>query len=1100
MTLVQARFFNSSVTSFNTNIGWGNQTSQLTVNLVDDVSAGDAFSPPGIGTPCYFSYQGFNFGGILQSYKTLNSFSGKPTYEIILIDPRELLDGVQLIIDSFNGDVSAIPNLYNCYSYWENNTFGSALVNDGGMPYEKIRDAFLTLHSLTPLQFKSYIFYVDLTELPSLPSYYRIGGGVHISLMEFISRICEDGGSDFFFTMINVNGLNTIKLRVVSRYLEPILGTIPTFISQNTNGQATSSDYGAELRNETTSRFLVGGNIESIYLQTQQNIEGDDPNENLSDDTIIQFWGTDEFGNIIIPEIDENDEDNFTFTLPSRLVNVVGVGETYPTDVKEMRAALGGQASWETYLWSQNGINTSAHYKKASKVGLLSNLRQNITDFLTKNITTEAAFRAMDLRTLAPLTGYLLNKSGDVKDPTESNIVRLYNFVKAYADEFYGKKFLVRIPTIQAALESDTGIIRTNVEPSDGGYLDETAWPAAINNNYLPTEIDKLTLEDTRIVPYVRYDNIIVNNTQLIDISEVSEDNVVWETKYVRSSLRDINTFITDLGGTPLDEAGNPVGGPGSRAQNTFAILYAFIKCELEPKIYYLNAATATSPRVVIKLPGRVMPLTDSDDFHGTLRAIFTTHIRNIGITTKATIDDMIKNVFNRFGSEQLLYGFAGLSLTPDLVGAPIKSNVDTYGPWHALGAIGKSDFQQETSLVPWNYGGFTQMNLVAEAMVNQGLTFQQQAETGSIEIPGAPAANLGDVLISNGPYVTNIGVSVGANGVTTSYRMETWTARFGKLARSNIDRVTRLSKVAQTNRKMIRAISRVPTIGSTFFAKRENILLNAVERKGHHTSHTYLCGDSFSDPSGNTKANVTTSPPYNLPWTINSGNYPNKAFVSLDGLFRPFSTYPTATGISHYETPISSGTGNRSVTELDPYKRGHDINTVAAGSTLPSDDQSLFDLISSGVEQRPLALRGPLVLSGWGYDTSDKPVPNANPSIPTDNFADNYLQRSDLWKTGPVDLKWNNDRKIWITGGGAFRVAILKENLVGGSSASGLFLTPNFNSGTGNLTSWTEISGLIRFYDGFEFSYPTTPSGARIYVQKEETSSQWFVFAAGIY
>lgn len=111
----------------------------------------------------------------------------------------------------------------------------------------------------------------------------------------------------------------------------------------------------------------------------------------------------------------------------------------------------------------------------------------------------------------------------------------------------------------------------------------------------------------------------------------------------------------------------------------------------------------------------------------------------------------------------------------------------------------------------------------------------------------------------------------------------------------------------------------------------------------------------------------------------------------------------------------------------------------------------------------RFLGLRGPLVLSGWGFDTAGFPVPNSsgepkgygpdgaplrirdvydqNPSSTTDGpilgknqvpiqdaqgtprWSDPYREttflkswglQSHLWPTGPVDLRWDESRRVW--------------------------------------------------------------------------------------
>ena len=85
----------------------------------------------------------------------------------------------------------------------------------------------------------------------------------------------------------------------------------------------------------------------------------------------------------------------------------------------------------------------------------------------------------------------------------------------------------------------------------------------------------------------------------------------------------------------------------------------------------------------------------------------------------------------------------------------------------------------------------------------------------------------------------------------------------------------------------------------------------------------------------------------------------------------------------------------------------------------------------------RPLALRGPVIISGWGFDTGGKPVPRKNQS--DEEFMKNFLRRPQEWKTGPLDTRWNEERGVWeATGGGGkvfrFGQAVFKDESSNGA------------------------------------------------------------------
>ena len=57
-------------------------------------------------------------------------------------------------------------------------------------------------------------------------------------------------------------------------------------------------------------------------------------------------------------------------------------------------------------------------------------------------------------------------------------------------------------------------------------------------------------------------------------------------------------------------------------------------------------------------------------------------------------------------------------------------------------------------------------------------------------------------------------------------------------------------------------------------------------------------------------------------------------------------------------------------------------------------------------------ALRGPLILSGWGCDIADRPVPGG-----LEGLDEEVPGNRSSWKSGPVDLKWDDERKVWSGG-----------------------------------------------------------------------------------
>ena len=198
-----------------------------------------------------------------------------------------------------------------------------------------------------------------------------------------------------------------------------------------------------------------------------------------------------------------------------------------------------------------------------------------------------------------------------------------------------------------------------------------------------------------------------------------------------------------------------------------------------------------------------------------------------------------------------------------------------------------------------------------------------------------------------------------------------------------------------------------------------------------------------------------------------------NNYGMSLDGIYIPYTTFfqtdsakgrdptydsPTfeapytfvkSDGKFQQKAPYGTTAKTATSANLNPFARGHNIAYLIKGATetdLDVDksgyDTNIPDLGNiSTAEQRPVGLRGPMVLSGWGYDTDGLPVPNAlldatnintNPKDPNygkpidasqnyptdkDSFIPSHMSAIGDWKSGPIDLRWDRDRKVWVGG-----------------------------------------------------------------------------------
>lgn len=181
----QQTFLGASIIDFNISAGFGDSSSTMSINLVnDEYNSGDAFDlgrgddvyhngvadmfrPPQMGSPVFFKFgtqfatvsqafrktlddtypetvgkpslstfetfqpaSNFNenpghfhfaFGGILQAINESKGSDGNPKYSAQIVDPREILANVQLILNNYNGTTFNNKNLFNIYGLLEHN-------------------------------------------------------------------------------------------------------------------------------------------------------------------------------------------------------------------------------------------------------------------------------------------------------------------------------------------------------------------------------------------------------------------------------------------------------------------------------------------------------------------------------------------------------------------------------------------------------------------------------------------------------------------------------------------------------------------------------------------------------------------------------------------------------------------------------------------------------------------------------------------------------------------------------------------------------------------------------------------------------------------
>lgn len=792
MSFTQTRFCNSTVRSFSASAGWGGDQTRLEVNLVDDPLT-DGFLGPQIGSPQLFQVGNWFFAGIVERWSTSSSIDGSPLYTVSLNDPGVLLDGVHVILSSYTGSTNNVPNLINVYGALESISFGYARKTESGISWGLVKEAIDTLGDGI-ISFAGYRYNIDFSLMPVLPDDFKIGFA-SASMMEIIREVCDAASCDFFVRLLA--DLRTIQIVTISRANRPLNGIIAQYVAQTQDAKV--KEIGFEMVNEINSKFLIGANKLDMFYTFSGT--GDRSWNTPNDNMIWPYWGVDAEGRLIIGSGLNNEH---TFTLDSRAVLVPGIGNTYPTDVGELRAALSSQLDWESYLclntlnkyridpdgdetdnmyifngrsfvsggqqYKHSGVR-NPHFLKIKDFAYTGAVSMKaISDFI--NSVDAASNRRLLKKINAPLIPI------DNQEKSEEYLTTLYNLVKDYAGEYYGRKFMVRLPDIEWYKDQETDNVFLSYEIAEAGFVSEDQWANGVARNLLPPDINRVLTSDGRIEAFVRFDDIAN-----LDLSQVSPDDVIFGNNLRKRS--------------------------GTRYEGTQS---AFVKCTVNPDFIYLDRNTGDSPRAIVELSGPVL-YKESSNIGGSIK-IIVDFINRVW----PTLSDNNPNAgFTDEAKEDILNGFytltslgngkmEKLAAIPNVAVVPLQSNVSTYGPWYAAGADGKCVFEQDDTLAPWNYGGnFNYLDAVAYSMMAD-VGYQQYSEYGRVEVPGGPVFNLGDQLLAVGPYVTDIQVSLDeSQGATTSYSFKLWTPRFDKLAVQWRERIARISRRDQKNRMQIR-------------------------------------------------------------------------------------------------------------------------------------------------------------------------------------------------------------------------------------------------------------------------------------------------------
>lgn len=1090
-SFTQTKFLGATIASFKVSAGWNEQTSKLDVLLYEDKSDPDNrddfwlkeenvqnIQGKMIGTPVRFQFGDFIFDGLIESYDQENSTNANPGFTVTLTSPTKVLDAVQVIMSNYVGPVNDssfnataqsslsfnISNIINVFGYLENggNNFGNSDINETGLLWNGsngIKEALETITNSFPtpntvpeayLNFGSYIVYrnhfyrLDLSNLPVPPDYYRIGGGViNWNLLELITQFCQDGGVDYIVTLTLADGIgpHTIGFKTVNRVIQPTLGQLSPFIRSRIGNDLNSANYGNELRSDITQTMLVGGEINTLTVLEQSN---------SSNPAIIPFWGFDVDGNPIIgvksdtnPRSSYNlgpyyaDDDlimNLNASAVGDILASVGYGPSWTSSVLEMRCVLASYDCWAAYMRKYNPTmayllnieGAVAPAPDAFSLGVNIGLFGQLTRMTILDLINDSTLFATHVSRMTS------NLAATSVSPIAKSFI-VYEFLKQYAATYYGKKFLILLPfSIQLKI-TDVGNIYTSYELADAGFTPEGSLPLGLN--YVN---ENFFLDSTnRYYPFLRF-NFLNTFYPFSIVGTLTEDGFISK-RTVRANLNsEMNDSVVQF--DPYE----PASKIYTRFEqgSDFPVLQNGLLGGGSPILFVTLVGGRVVPAVVATIPNAIF--AQQDDYLGNY----------IDVADIMNIDPAVMRY--NLATKNISYPMSihPPAIYPNGVAIALKSNQYVYGPWGKYRADGKANFEQDETLVPWNYGGYDLMNQAALAKIQNIPMGNQVLERSNINLAGAPTSNIGDALVTGGPVLTTISCSVDPQeGVKTQYIMETFVNRIGAFSRENANR---LQRIGQSYQKLRRSIRQLVIANNTKASTVDSLVGAGMEQFAKYTyamqvksPHGTIVGNLvYDDIADAFIPNISTQTHYESVANIkvdNSEIFRSSACAGLESIFRSYTTDSENLYLPYYGNPP---TGNllpqNKITsiELNPLKNGSDIlwalgivSGQYAGLNAKKVDLNNVSVIS---------LKGPIVINGWGYDLFGNPVPNSGnlmevssvlgsgsygvsglvPNLygPVNSsnaeFYPGYLQKSVYWPTAPLDVRWDKFRSVWASPG----------------------------------------------------------------------------------
>lgn len=862
-----------------------------------------------------------------------------------------------------------------------------------------------------------------------------------ITLLDLINNVCEEAGYDWSFS--DLVGNNWIGMKFIDKKQKTTFGTIANRIeAAKTSKTLVNYSVGAEFKDEKTRRIVVGSKVE--YVKEMWFANGFQ--------TARREW----------PLYDRDHYSAYVMGFNRNNQPILAYSSDFavPVDSQNLSAALdtGGYSGFATqrtlYEWEILCTQTLATWKLAG-IMFQQSISRSVMDFL--GIDWQTGYDIIQSALGGDTHTVSMAAVEAVKSVSRKTYEIMlyeemaYSWIQDYINTWYGKYYMVILPKATCTFDITGNTQRTGVFNGAGGgkmLMDEP-----IDSGWSDNGSDCIGLVDRR---------------RFIDgTGKIQSFCGIWQYDYMNRYMGNSNrSFYFDA---------TKFQGDYTKDNQWF-----FAKADVDGRAFNIGGDLG----ILIKMPNfipqtAVLPSAANCNGLRMLEMMFggANGFSVYGGTTDFSYTNIFKErpAAGRFGR----------------IAVPFRNRAMNYGQFNSRSLAdltltqGGCELKVVEDLNPWTYGGYGNMIAAGNRLAADGIKQRTKYESGSLTLAETPKRNMEAGGPSGmDPNIDSIVVKFDGNGgATTTYNYRTYTRKFGQSAEAFnayvklgvAERRANQSVLNARQLEMQQGFSRgLRSLGNIRQQLFDRINEPASSSSASLTSVLIL---SYPDQPGyyGYRAEGGFEKKYGSDYFQDADNYEAYAVVSLDMLYLPVSVnrdvipnrfmgklasafsyasnnwptnkpFPSMPPVNNATATSLQGTLPILNIHLNPYTTqsmlggwgdsrgggyGFNAEYVSHGSD-PSNVYSVTDSAANArdnsIDVRAAALRGPLLLQSWGYDTNGKPIPNATDTFDdakagtfnntqiTEEFAYNWLSNPQCWPCGPIDLRWDRDRCVWVS------------------------------------------------------------------------------------